>query len=1022
MYLHTLDLRAIGPFPGTVHIDFAALGASGVFLLDGPTGAGKSTIIDAIAFALYGSLAGESSSVDRLHSQHADPGVEPFVDLVFETAAGVHRVRRTPAYARPKRGGGTVRQHQSAQLWRLAAPDDQVGEPISDRAQEIGVEIPRIIGLDRAQFVQTVILPQGEFARFLRSSGEDRRRLLQSLFATDIYEATTEVLVQRRRDAAGAVQTADAAVTDALSRFQQASGVADADIDTVPRVVDELAAAAANTARHLAAERDRLAEGRRVEHAAEQRLAAVHRRAELLARSATLDNAAADVASSRARLLAAERASRVLGVIGGLEAARERFSSRERDHDRALEAAAAALQRASFVQVSAAPGRRGDDVGSDDAVFAAGLPDDVELLEDRIRALRTAVAEAATVIGRAAVFTDRRLQRTRTATALQTERESLAALDARIAARPAERAALIEAIGEASIGAAELDDLRREHEILEAERTAHETLAATERELAALAIDVSSATSAAQAAVHHEAELRERRIAGLAGELGAELVAGTACPVCGSIEHPNLARPADDHPTPDDIDRAAAARADAEMSLRDVVGTHAACRERRDALHEQLAARPRDVLDTMARDLERRRAQALDAAQRLRDAQFALDVFDAESAELTDRRSVSASAIAAAVERLQSLDAAIDEDRSLQASAAETLHALGADPEAELDAARDVLAADAEALQQLVQSAAQLRSARTDLDERGVEVARALDTEDFLDAAAARQSALDPPAASALRATVAAHEREATIVAAGLAEPAIDAAAHDAIDDAELKIVRANANDLEQLVATLAAQAATAAERSTQSAACAIALADAVQARDAIAVRTRAVVRLADLVSGQPGVNPSGITLGTFVLMRRFADVIAAANARLVTLFGGRFALEPSDERERGSKARRTGLALAVRDHHTDRTRDPRSLSGGETFTVSLCLALGLADVVQAEAGGTRLGTLFVDEGFGTLDPETLDDVLGQLAQLTADGRQVGIVSHVEELKQRIPERISVRRSATGGSTVTTTV
>ncbi len=182
------------------------------------------------------------------------------------------------------------------------------------------------------------------------------------------------------------------------------------------------------------------------------------------------------------------------------------------------------------------------------------------------------------------------------------------------------------------------------------------------------------------------------------------------------------------------------------------------------------------------------------------------------------------------------------------------------------------------------------------------------------------------------------------------------------------------------------------------------------------------MVRLADVANGVTAVNPSGITLGTYVLMRRFEDVVAAANDRLRGMLGGRFTLETSDEREAGSRARRTGLALAVHDHTTDTRRAPGSLSGGETFTVSLCLALGLADVVQAEAGGVSLGTLFVDEGFGTLDPETLDDVIGQLARLTAGGRQVGIVSHVEELKQRIPERIAVRRTAEGGSRVTTTV
>jgi exonuclease SbcC len=259
MYLHRLELAAIGPFAGRVDIDFAALGASGVFLLEGPTGAGKSTVIDAVVFALYGSLAGEGASKDRLHSHHAAPGDEPFVDLVFETAAGVHRIRRTPAYERPKqRGAGTVQQQASAQLWRLAEPGDPVGEPVSARAQEIGAEVQRIIGLDRAQFVQTVVLPQGEFDRFLRSPGEDRRALLQSLFGTAIYEQTTDELVQRRRAAAAAVDKADGDVRDALNRLAEAAGRDAVDETEVDTLVAEVTTAAqdADAARAAAVRAD----------------------------------------------------------------------------------------------------------------------------------------------------------------------------------------------------------------------------------------------------------------------------------------------------------------------------------------------------------------------------------------------------------------------------------------------------------------------------------------------------------------------------------------------------------------------------------------------------------------------------------------------------------------------------------------------------------------------------------------------------------------------------------------------
>jgi exonuclease SbcC len=175
---------------------------------------------------------------------------------------------------------------------------------------------------------------------------------------------------------------------------------------------------------------------------------------------------------------------------------------------------------------------------------------------------------------------------------------------------------------------------------------------------------------------------------------------------------------------------------------------------------------------------------------------------------------------------------------------------------------------------------------------------------------------------------------------------------------------------------------------------------------------------MANLAAAAGGDNAQQLTLGTYVLVRRFEDVVAAANTRLLVMSGGRYELARSDERE-AVRALKKGLAMKVLDHEIETERDPRTLSGGETFYVSLCLALGLADVVTAEAGGLDLGTLFIDEGFGALDAETLDVVLAELGRLRAGGRVVGVVSHVEALKQAIAERVEVRRRPDGASTLT---
>ena len=201
MRLHTLTMTGIGPYAGTETIDFDRFTASGRFLLTGPTGAGKTTIIDAIVFALYGQVADSAgSSKQRLRSTLVDGAAASEVDLTFSTSAGVYRILRSPEYRRPKkRGTGTTRQNASARLWRLAAPG---GRPLDDpltRLDDVGAEVARVVGLSRDQFTQTVVLPQGRFARFLRATSADRHTLLRDVFGTAIFDAIQAEIAERGR-------------------------------------------------------------------------------------------------------------------------------------------------------------------------------------------------------------------------------------------------------------------------------------------------------------------------------------------------------------------------------------------------------------------------------------------------------------------------------------------------------------------------------------------------------------------------------------------------------------------------------------------------------------------------------------------------------------------------------------------------------------------------------------------------------------------------------------------------------
>jgi len=1142
--LHRLTFRAIGPYAGEHTVDFAELGASGTFLLEGPTGAGKSTVIDAIVFALYGSLAGEGASRDRLRSHHAAPEVEPFVELVFETAAGIHRVRRTPAWRRPKKSGtGTTPANATATLVRLTSPDATSGDVVSTSTQEVGGEIGRILGLSRQQFVQTVVLPQGEFAAFLRSTGEERRTMLQSLFGTEIYEATTAQLVEARRSANTAVAAADHAVELGWARLREAAGVGGDDELGAAGVADlavadvaheggalgasdlagadgalgadevtgaggaEAAGAAAAAAasgdgglvppqptsgpralRDLAtrldggpesdpdavvadlsavadaalAARDALAvrrDERRADLDARRRVRdALERRAVLLARAAELEAAEPAVLADRARLDAAARADLVTGAARGAARAEEARGTTADELARAVRAASAAGVAAAGDAVdAAAPDTAAPDAPDADAadagVAAAGDAADAAAAD-------TGAADAADSDPAAGVAEPstsepggaaRAAERDALRSALAAERDALrselallaetarveaglparrsaveatesrlialdhdrGAAEAELAARPAARGQLVDdrdAAARRVGGRASAEQARKiaEQRVADLDRAA-----VLDRDAEQAAAALAEASRDAVAAVEAESALRLRQIAGVAGQLATTLTAGDPCPVCGSVEHPAPAGLTDDHPTDDDVD-AAAARARAAQDAQRRAGELASAAEaRRDDARASLGDLGPDAARAAVESARVAVDDAVAAEQVLAAAERALVDVDAR----TERdRAALASLVAehaALAERLTGERRRLDDDSAV----VEVALAGSAGSVSDLVAGRRLRA---EAAERLLAAADAHEAAVSAAVERADELSDALAESGFADAAAAAGAAVSAADRDALRRRVTRHEADLAVVTSGLADPAVSGLSGD--EDADVDAARAALAEAELAFEQAASVATRRAARASASASALDDLRRAQRAGAEVADGARAVVRMADLASATGQANVKGVTLGTYVLLRRFDDVVAAANARLSVMSSGRYALEASDEREQRSRSRRVGLALSIRDHATDTTRDPASFSGGETFYASLSLALGLADVVQAEAGGLELGTLFVDEGFGSLDPETLDAVMTELGRLSDTGRVIGIVSHVDELKQRIADRIEVRRLPDGSSTLRTTV
>ena len=1016
MKLHHLRLRGIGPFRDEVSIDFAALGASGMFLLEGPTGSGKSTVLDAVVYALYGSVAGEGASAERIRSQFAEPSTPSEIDLVFETTHGVFRVLRQPEYFRPKkRGEGTIKQQAKALLWRLGSPDlipavlaDTAGQgagltPIASRLDEVGREIGTAVGLTRAQFTQTVLLPQNEFARFLRAQTGDRQEVLQRVFGTEIYEVIEKQLEQMRREAAGQVEAANAGLAQALARFVEAAAIED---DEVRAALEEHAArhrfeelaelagqiradatrASQDATSRAGTSRGAEAEARTAADAAQMLLQRIDRRRQLDQLAAALAAQEQQAATARTRLEQDRMARPIAGAIARRDHALSLQREREQERDTAL------------------------------ATHREGQPEVVALAEgpDALDALAAAVEEATSRTGELTALVDlekalpgRRATLTERRGGLDKARTGLASLDEQIQALPEKRAELVTArdaaraagdgLGDAQTAAAEATTR------LEQARTA-----------ARLAEQVTTAKGAAEAAhrasvqaAEAEAEQRRRRNAGLAAELALSLAEGDPCPVCGATAHPEPAQAGADHVSAEQVEaaedhrRAAEATASAAREKLTLVRSqHEQAVERAGGLDVDAAMTAQQQATAAVQAIKEKRAEA--ARQ-----EKALEAHDKEAQSLGARRQKQAVAIEGEASALDTLAAALAEDETRIEQARGEAASVAVRRTAHTSRAR---------------AARELREALVAADQaasRARELAAEVELGTFESDAAVRAAVLTDPVRTELEALLTRRATDQARHTDGMAEEGVAQA--DPSDEARTAAA-GRVEAAREAVADAQAVTAAADQAAGRSAAIAQAttgalgrLEGAVAQVQAVGEKAGAVVRVADLATGRSA-DGDRIQLSTYVLMRRFEEVIDAANVRLAQFSESTLELV-RDTGKRG--ARKTGLDLLVIDHRTDETRRPETLSGGETFFVSLALALGLAELVTAEAGGVQMETLFIDEGFGSLDPEALDRVVAEINRLAEHGRTIGVVSHVGEMKNRIAEQIHVRRTPRGPSTLT---
>ena len=964
---HALTMTAFGPFTGTVSLDLDALSAAGLFLLHGATGAGKTTLLDGIGFALFGRVPGVRGQAKRLRADGAAADVRTVVALEASFGARRVRVTRSPAWTRAKtRGSGVVTEQPRVLVEELR---DGVWETLSTRPREADDEVLDLVGMSAEQFFQVVLLPQGEFAAFLRASSAERVALLKRLFATERFADVEEWLAARRRQCTDQVAAARAGVDDLVARVCEVASVPS------PAAVEEgwaaeLLAGAVLSAAEVgalveaaAAEQERC----RAAHAAAVRLRELQaRRVAALRRAAALDAARPDRLALQAELDAASRAAEVAGILAEL-------SARRAARDEALLAlSSSAGADLPLPEVRAA---------------AAGALARRHLLEG-LRAVDGARREALGVV--------------RAARAEQADAQAeVGALTVQLETLPARRAEAVTALVRAREAAAALPALEVERDELLARRPLlreHEAVAAA---VVGLREQTVAAREAALSLERKAFELHVASTNSMVARLAGMLEDGVPCEVCGSPTHPDPSSLRDEGVTVQDEEQARDAAGAAQGVVLDLTSRLAAAAERASSLAAQVGNWTAAAVEERLAELELERDVMLALAARVGRDEAAVTQLDAD-------RSSLAMALVAAEARAAEAGRRADEAAARAAGLAAELAAAGA---SELDEALSAAAVDADRWAAALRAAEHLDTCQTE-HERALESAQnACWTAGFADVgdalAAARAPEWRTSAAASLRTAA---DSEAAVTAE-LADPslAVDLDVVADVAGATAALAQADA-----VLAEAVARHGVSQRQVTALSRLAPLLSHALSELRPREERAREVRALADLCAGG-GANGLRMTLTSFVLAARLEEVASAATVRLLRMTQGRYELLHTDGSARAGA--RSGLGLVVRDAWSGQLRDTATLSGGESFLAALALALGLADVVTAEAGGARIGALFVDEGFGMLDEETLDEVMDVLDGLREGGRVVGLISHVAELRQRIPTRVEVRK-ARGGSGV----
>ncbi|WP_288620868.1 SMC family ATPase [uncultured Mitsuokella sp.] len=1008
-----LTICAFGPYQKKISLDFSILSEQPFFLIHGATGAGKTSIFDAICYALYGEAATEARTPRMLRNREAGPEVDTYVDLTFCVRDTHWHIRRNPEYMRKaKRGTGLARQAPEVVLERLE--DGRVIESWT-RDGEVQARIVRLLGFQCKQFRQVVLLPQGEFRRFLMADTSARKEIMKVLFNTEIYQKLEDKLKEK---AAEVSKSYDGIAEKQRLYLAEANAKDEAEFAALLAAREQQTAALVKRTAALQSRKEACEKERDAARETMAKFTQADKAAEELRK---WERIVPEDEEAKVLLDRADRAAALMDLANQLQVARQDAAKRGQDLEALKQQGkklATAYKQAEERFVMVQQQKPAHAAEREELIVLQGL---LRVARELEQAKRDAAAKRAA---------SEKGQQEATAA-----KQRLVAAEQELKAEQQEAEALQKE-------AAGVDALKLRQQNLLAEQEKAAAAARSEALVREAAAGYEQAEQAAkkaetewQAARAELAHLRELAKEARAVLLAEHLEEGEPCPVCGATHHPKLAEAVTEVVTDEmlkakeaDVSgfeqrhQAAAARAQEKS------GKLAAAKAEAEALVKQLAGRePAELAAELAKV-----KTALQGAQKAAEGYGSL-------MKAIERKQQEQ-------KQQQERAAALEQRAAASAAEAAAAAALVQDKQAQL-AGREVPAEPQELAHQYQQREASWQDAEK------AAVAAEQDYHSLDTRYHAAQSAWKTKHEELLRSQQQAAALQQSfagrLVQAGFAdEAAYEAAlqgswrASDYRDkvhrellshEQALHTARTNLANCQKTIEKLekpnlavmedaasAAQAAwqqalresSAAEtvlRSWQKRQKAL---DALREQSGELTQTYArITGLSELASGKTG---SRVSFQTYVLHSLLDDVMEMANQRLLIMSRGQYELH-AGQRQRANQ--QGGLDMEIFDHYSGYARPLATLSGGESFLASLALALGLADVVQACAGGVRLDTMFIDEGFGTLDSETLDVALKALFELQKSGRLIGIISHVEELRSRIPARLEVTKTKSGGST-----